>query len=102
MATFNSFADVQEWVDAHSVDELRDALMPGSRFSMNNRDYASAWLRQQTDDGKIAREDEAHTFVRRQTVAAEKTTRVAWLAVLFSLGALVVSAWPHMASWFNL
>ena len=94
MATFKSFANVQEWVAAHSIDELHAALLPGSRFSMSNREYGSAWLRQQTEDGKVAREDEAHEFMRRQTAAAERTSRVAWLSMWISLAALFVAAWP--------
>jgi hypothetical protein len=94
VANFNSFADVSEWVDVHSVEELRDAVATPGRFNHKNREYASAWLNKQTEDGKIAREEEAHGFMRRQTAAAERAARIAWLSMWISLAALFIAAWP--------
>jgi hypothetical protein len=99
---FNSFEDVDTWVKAHSVEELRNALASPSRLHPLNRDWATRWLQHQVQQGTIAREDEQHDFLRRQTVAAEeaaaaarRSARWAVLGGLISLAMLIATAWPY-------
>lgn len=99
---FNSLEDVDEWVKAHSVDELRDAVASSSRLHPRNREWARRWLEREIAKGALAREDEQHDFMRRQTVAAEESATAAkvsarWavLGGVIAAAMLVATAWPY-------
>ncbi|NKI96639.1 hypothetical protein [Rhizobacter sp. SG703] len=103
MANFQTFADVDKWVAEHSVDELRDLIASPMRTHPENRRIGHEWLQGQQEAGNLAREDESHEFMRRQTIAAEISARAAEVSARWAMlggftavAALVATAWPYM------
>lgn len=99
---FRTFDDVSEWVNRHSVEELRDAVASPITLHPRNRSVAAAWLLAQEQEGVIEREDEQHEFMRRQTVAAESSARSArtsarWAVIggVVAAAMLIATAWPY-------
>lgn len=102
VANFQSFDDVAKWVSEHNLEDLRDLIASPAKTHPKNREVAAAWLRDQIAKGKVEREDEAHDFMRRQTLAAEESARSAgvsarWAVIggVVAVAMLVATAWPY-------
>lgn len=91
-----------KWVTEHNLEELRDLIASPIKTHPKNREIAASWLRDQIARGKVEREDEAHDFMRRQTLAAEESARSAgvsarWAIIggLIAVAMIVATAWPY-------
>ena len=98
MAKFESFKDVQGWVDANGVEALRRAV-EGGRFAGSNKEKAVAWLNAYDRKIKEQKEENERTLLERSVLASELSAQAArssakWAmwAVIISVIALVVSA----------
>ncbi len=103
MANFGRPGAIEEWVGKHGVEGLRNAVASRTALHPDNRAAAEQWLKQQEDAKVIAREDEAHEFQRRQTVAAEEASSVAGrslstsrIALAVAAVALIAQVWPFI------
>lgn len=89
-------AGIEKWISDHAPDgfvKLQSALNTGLIVGARARFVADFIARKQAIAGLLA---EAERTARddRTVAAAERSSRWAGLAVLLSLAALVVSAWP--------
>jgi hypothetical protein len=97
-----SDADVEALVEEGGIEALRDLVASPTALHPKDRAYVANWLREQVEKGKIEREDEAHDFMRRQTIAAEESAAAAqtsakwamWGAVI-AAAMLFATAWPY-------
>lgn len=103
MANFRTLDDVAAWVEEHDVEALRRLIASPTATHPANREMGFIWLREQERLGAIAKEDEVHDFMRRQTVAAEESAQAAksaarWAGIgaVIALASLVATAWPYM------
>lgn len=108
--------DIERWMDAwreeaehkglsfvgqhDPIEEIRHRFNRGD-FAGKNKSSVEAFLKaadakayRWSDEGKVGREE-------RAIAAAERSAKWAGWAILLSIAALAVAAWPYMREWFD-
>ena len=109
-----TLAEMDHWVAAEGIDQLRLAIQPGGRFNGTNRTLAIAWLEREADRDRAAQVEVNRGLALRNVAAAEASAEqtkrsadaavdsarsarrsywVSVVALLVAIVAVVVAVW---------